>query len=641
MRFRPSRSLLIIGVLIGLALLVMLLWWLSAVGRRGSFRASLPVNVAVTVSYRTDPTLAVELTAVEYTAGRETISFYGRTEKSVAQSNQFRLRLVDERGRTLSEYPFGLTTEIVLEDFENLTARSLTLAEGSEYLVVPPAQETIASVQLVRGSGEIVDSAVVPPLSFRGALPLVGSRLTAFLAASPGRSTVSEQTAAEESADPFTLAVLSDRGVPDNELEAVKQQALEMMRSIHPWSKYSTQVEVLPNADVDLGCELVVRPGRQNALPVCYDILAIMKIVSSRLPNADGVVVAVSHPHSGGVAYRGALAFVTTAVDQRAIAHELGHTVGLLTDEYAYRESGYEASPGPNCFATMAACAAATRDFPDAECSLGCNRQDTYRPATRLMHDTKCAEYGPFEACEVEKWLRVGIGLEEMVLSSDLRSYEVPSFECAPAPPAVCGPQAPAPPQPPQPTTETAGSGPLGEVPGAYWQECLIQGDIIDRIMTPSGAREPRSCYVLTESFVPRGGSYPGVEPDSIRHGCKGLPQQANPAYQPCRIWTTLEDLLAEEKVPYCPRWTEVTYSWGNAVTLPVSSLLSNTFWRERQNIGIRTAIQEAFDGLAASEQAFLTRQWDWYEERACQQCRGGDPNSQCFGSLIHLKAPK
>jgi len=83
---------------------------------------------------------------------------------------------------------------------------------------------------------------------------------------------------------------------------------------------------------------------------VCCDDAAVLGEVGAALPAADGILVLVNDPAyggSGGFTY--ATSYVGTDYGPQVAAHELGHTLVGLWDEYGYGGPG--SGEGPNCSA--------------------------------------------------------------------------------------------------------------------------------------------------------------------------------------------------------------------------------------------------------------------------------------------------
>ncbi len=82
---------------------------------------------------------------------------------------------------------------------------------------------------------------------------------------------------------------------------------------------------------------------------VCCDDNAVMGAVGTALPAAEGVMVLINDPVYGGAGgFNYATSYVGEADGRQVAAHELGHSLVGLWDEYGY---GYESSAGegPNC----------------------------------------------------------------------------------------------------------------------------------------------------------------------------------------------------------------------------------------------------------------------------------------------------
>jgi IgA Peptidase M64 len=100
----------------------------------------------------------------------------------------------------------------------------------------------------------------------------------------------------------------------------------------------------------------------------------ITKALDRFAPDADFVVVALNEGGFGGCA-RGTVQAVTRGVDWTVIAHEFGHTIGGLSDEYtrAGRTFTGTAWGGPNCSITAARAALPWSDLVDAATPLPTN----------------------------------------------------------------------------------------------------------------------------------------------------------------------------------------------------------------------------------------------------------------------------
>ncbi len=81
---------------------------------------------------------------------------------------------------------------------------------------------------------------------------------------------------------------------------------------------------------------------------VCCDDSAVMAAVEAAVPGADGVLVLINDPVYGGSGgFNYATSYTGSSDGRQVAAHELGHSLVGLWDEYNYGYDGYD--EGPNC----------------------------------------------------------------------------------------------------------------------------------------------------------------------------------------------------------------------------------------------------------------------------------------------------
>ncbi len=212
--------------------------------------------------------------------------------------------------------------------------------------------------------------------------------------------------------DKYIIAVINEVGGADK-LDGVIGTVKQMRDTIQPWRKYKSRIEIIKIVSTtSLGCQLEeLLPG--TAYPRCSNDSLVINTVAATVPNWDTIIVV--HPHSctcGSVATNfPPIATFGSIPDIRLTAHELGHSVGKMTDEYLYQYGSTQGISGPNCFQSQNQCVDAIQPFPGAECSLGCNRVSTWRPATKMMHNTYDEMvYGPLEECLLGKKIAEALG---------------------------------------------------------------------------------------------------------------------------------------------------------------------------------------------------------------------------------------
>ena len=130
---------------------------------------------------------------------------------------------------------------------------------------------------------------------------------------------------------------------------------------------------------------------------VCCDDEAVMNVVAETVPSAEGVMVLINDPTyggAGGFAY--ATAYVGRDSGMQVAAHELGHSLIGLWDEYGYGVPGPTDSEGPNCSLNPEG------SWPDwvgseaVDAYQDCSYIDHYRPTEnqcmmRTLADDYCA----------------------------------------------------------------------------------------------------------------------------------------------------------------------------------------------------------------------------------------------------------
>lgn len=212
----------------------------------------------------------------------------------------------------------------------------------------------------------------------------------------------------------FTIAVINDNSASAPHVSTMILSVNGIL-IIEPWTSYSSNISIVPitNLDTDLNCTYI------GLLPRCSDIATITARVAKDVPNWNTIIVVTSSPcNCGSVDWlvpAPPIAAVGYETAFPVIAHELGHSVGQMEDEYLY-QLGVTSVPSilNNCFLLQSACENANIPFvgkPGAECSLGCVTTTSWRPSTRIMHNTyEVLEYGPLEECLMRTSIGAVIG---------------------------------------------------------------------------------------------------------------------------------------------------------------------------------------------------------------------------------------
>lgn len=359
-------------------------------------------NLAVTIEYTSTPSFQLSIDNVQYTAGRETASFYEPNEGSPYSV----LQVLSQNNAVISEHRFTIGTEIILDGVD---PKGLQPIETSTAYIVLPTDSSIqvTRVRLVSPTGQVIDEAPVPPAPTQ-LLSEVKEVSLFHVAWNRLRSAVSGQSAQAQEPT-FTIAVINEQGA-DGALQGIVSRTNQMKNAIGPWSEYGDNIEVIPIENTEsLGCFFGF-----GSHPYCPYDNRVIQAVEQAVPQWDAIVVVYPAACDCGSVMTNfpPITAVGTNVSTGILAHELGHAVGKMTDEYLYLLGETNGNPGPNCFPSKNSCSEATAGYPEAQCSLGCNQVDTWRPATQIMHiPINPLKYGPLEYCLVDKQLRSAMGL--------------------------------------------------------------------------------------------------------------------------------------------------------------------------------------------------------------------------------------
>ncbi|MFH1353853.1 MAG: hypothetical protein ABIH36_01070 [bacterium] len=365
---------------------------------------SAQYNLAVTIQYRRQPNFTLEISNLERTVEKDNIQFY-----KVAEENPYSiLQILDEQERVIIEEKFQVATEVLVDGLEGNTSPIYALEDSvSRFVLTLPPDSKPVKVRLITPRGIILNERL---FSFDDLSSAAKSGLLKQIAGwlSWGRQALG----ATEIFDIVVISsVPSTPGSPPlppdmGTLNAVANGVRGIMLSIDPWSVYASQVnvQVVPNVQ-DLGCRIVTFQGR--SFPLCPNQDQIQQVLAEQGIAWDAVVIVVMNaPCNCGTSTIGGL---MTAVGNRAsgdlVAHEFGHGVAAMADEY-YGGLGIRGPGGPNCFGSMEDCQGTLGTYisPGGICTQGCNNPDTVRPANLMMwNNLRSMKFGPVERCLMGK----------------------------------------------------------------------------------------------------------------------------------------------------------------------------------------------------------------------------------------------
>ena len=399
-------------------------------------------NLLVEVRYVQGTAFDLEITDVRKTDGPENVRFFAPAPDGPFST----VRVVGPAGQTIYSSSFSIPTTIILDSSDDTPQSVEALTDHTETLIVSLAGAvTPVAVELLTAGNQVLDredfsfdqlprkdaeSIVHLPdevsldfgQSSRQGFDTTGSLSSerSFLCGvvqwlkrpfALAQEAPEEPEAPAEPKETFKI-VVANAGVSNATVDLIRGQVDTMVAEISPWSIYKDRVVVVTFSGRVPGCEAKTFPGL-GTYPVCQDKAAVMAAIQKFHPDVDAVVAVANVPCSCGVVFSAPIAAVGVKAGYGLIAHELGHAVGYMVDEYFYKV-GKNAPNGPNCFPSAAACEEATRDFPTAECSAGCNRAirtASYRPASLLMHNEyDDLRFGPLEHCLMEQRIVAALG---------------------------------------------------------------------------------------------------------------------------------------------------------------------------------------------------------------------------------------
>lgn len=353
-------------------------------------------NVAVTVRFSQTPSFQLSIEEVEKTAVQPTVQLYDPGNNAQYSI----LRIKDTQGTTIAEHRFRVGTQAIGEGFEQESVQ-MNVTESTVYLVTPTTI-TNGSIEILSPQGQLFDQ---QPFSF--SLTFL-ERLKSFFR-------ITDEALAQQN-DAFTIVVINNDNSTADQVRLVASQVTSMVNSLPPWNEFAQQNKIqvisVQNVGPPVGCDAV----NENGFPICRNDASVMEAVARTgvVSEWDSIVVISSNTCECGsvMLHFPPITAVGSGASVRLLAHELGHSVGKMTDEYGFQQ-GFSGPPGPNCFATQQACATATEPFPDAQCAAGCINGNTWRPASRIMFNVyQPLQYGPLEACILHNALASAVGDE-------------------------------------------------------------------------------------------------------------------------------------------------------------------------------------------------------------------------------------
>lgn len=403
--------------LAGLAVLIVtsIILGLGGSGQKSLERAVQSITsragrrLAVTIEYTHNPS-TVRIASLERTNGRSTVDMYTPTDSKQAG---YMLELREADGNILQTIPFNISYTALADSGDDSPSGGILPPDsGSLYIVTDqPETRSVASLRLVSGTGDVFDE-----------------RHINWSAASFIQGHLLPQSAQAQAADgTFTIVVVNELGAQQH-LDWT-EYTTKAIRTVEPWYTFRKSLEVvaLENITTSFGCAAVPIGAGDDLYPRCSSDGPIVGFVERRVPNWDAIVVVIDFDHNRGSVRLAnpfpSIVAVGSKNTSALIVHELGHGVGQMLDEYAYRFGGgsFDGEPEAiNCYKSKDACVAATENLAGAKCSPGCWKVEQWRPANAIMHNiVQPFAFGPIERCIMGRAIaaRIGQSYEEGCLS--------------------------------------------------------------------------------------------------------------------------------------------------------------------------------------------------------------------------------
>ncbi len=303
------------------------------------------------------------------------------------------LEIYDAADNKIGEHKFSMPTEVALEgDAGNV---AYALPESTLDIVAPVPPGAIPTrLKIVTDTGQTLDERSFVYRELPEDVP------QASPVSSLWRRLLGNTAAA--ATEKISLVVINQPGA-QSAVGTLVRATKAMVKTIVPWKMFADVTSVVGiSNNRDLSCIVITGPNG-STYPACPNSGEVIRVVQEKEPGWSGIVVPLNVSCNCGVSFLGShIIAVGTRTTPGVVAHEFGHAIGELADEYYYQFNG-NGPAGPNCFDSEASCREAITPFldnPDAKCSFGCNNTTSWRPSNRIMHNEyQKLVYGPLEEC--------------------------------------------------------------------------------------------------------------------------------------------------------------------------------------------------------------------------------------------------
>lgn len=386
--------------------------------------APVAKNIDLTITFTRGESPPFKISSAGYTSDDPNLA-----DADPRDGNRFSiLHVINTNNQVVAEYPIMVATAEILE---NKIGAGLNFYTSSQTRIILPAASTsLARIELRSADNTLLDSRSLSGVQtflqqFRTRIAglarlLNHKRHEVFAQEEPEEDPcqaiapiVDPETGERRTLSHFVIGITNEGTVKSEEevrtiLERIQAQTQIMVNTIEPWKTYAACIDVTLKINEEKAGDCVIVLG---AFPSCPNQRSV--------PRADGDVSIIVHTDAlcdCGTVPLNFPSYTVVSADATPdlIAHELGHAVGKMTDEYLYQQNNTYSIPGKNCFPSENACTSfAGSSGISMQCTKGCSTVDEYRPSTALMHNTLGIGYGDFETCILRNKLARAIGFQE------------------------------------------------------------------------------------------------------------------------------------------------------------------------------------------------------------------------------------
>lgn len=326
----------------------------------------------------------------------------------VSQTNEI---IIEKEGKHIDSTSFSFTDAIPVDDFDQLMGKASKPAGPTIYAL--PEPYAVVEIELPRGS-----TIKLHDIKNNRTQTFDTSSLTEQLdgfAEPLSASIMSNIDPYTNQAETLDIAIVSNGYEDFNQFHQDVESLKKFMLTIAPFSTYSSHINFhqIDNT-ANLEC---YHPSNIPRLIVCSEYL--VRLAASEAPYDTIIVIHNSDVYGGSgsigiaVGYRGEDQEMDSSA-KKVIVHEVGHSLGLLADEYSYGTEYFGNNIKPNCdrFPTCEK----WQNVPDTGCYQTCAYTNLFRPTyndslMRTLTPDNGFQFGPVSKEHMASVIRSYINL--------------------------------------------------------------------------------------------------------------------------------------------------------------------------------------------------------------------------------------